>query len=373
MSVREIEAKSVLRRHKKVDSWFVSRYGMNLYRGCTHSCVYCDGRAEGYYVEGEFGRDVSVKVNAVEVLRRELDPARRRVPLKPGYIIVGGGVGDSYQPLEKRYKLCRRALEAIEIYNFPVHILTKSTLVERDGDILRRINQRRGAIVSFSFSSVNAEISSILEPGVPPPLDRLKAMARFKRMGIACGMFLLPVVPFITDSPTLMEEAVAAARDVAADFIIFGGMTLKAGRQRDYFLEAISRCYPQRAPKYGQIYTGSKWGEPTKDYAEPLYRTFNAIARKYRVPQRVPPSLYKDILDENDRVVVMLEHIDHLLKMEGKKSSLGYSAYAVSQLKQPLSMTDLSAVKGINKEAQGIISEILETGNSSQLEELLFG
>ena len=82
VNIREIEAKSILRKHKKIDSWFISRYGMNLYRGCTHNCVYCDGRAEGYYVDGEFGEDVVVKTNAIEILRRELDPKRKRVPLK---------------------------------------------------------------------------------------------------------------------------------------------------------------------------------------------------------------------------------------------------------------------------------------------------
>ncbi len=102
MSIKETEAKSILRKHKKIDSWFLSRYGMNLYRGCTHNCVYCDGRAEGYYVEGEFGKDVVVKVNAVEILKKELDPKRKRIPFKRGFILVGGGVGDSYQPIEKK-------------------------------------------------------------------------------------------------------------------------------------------------------------------------------------------------------------------------------------------------------------------------------
>ena len=99
MTIREIEAKSILRKHKKIDSWFISHYGMNVYRGCSHNCVYCDGRSEGYYVDGEFGEDVTAKVNAIEVLRRELDPKRKRTPFKRSFIMVGGGVGDSYQPI----------------------------------------------------------------------------------------------------------------------------------------------------------------------------------------------------------------------------------------------------------------------------------
>ncbi|HEC95623.1 MAG TPA: hypothetical protein ENI50_01200, partial [Euryarchaeota archaeon] len=81
MTIKEIEAKSILRKHKKIDSWFISHYGMNLYRGCAHNCVYCDGRSEKYNVDGEFGEDVTVKVNAIELLRRELKPKRKRTPL----------------------------------------------------------------------------------------------------------------------------------------------------------------------------------------------------------------------------------------------------------------------------------------------------
>jgi hypothetical protein len=149
-------------------------------------------------------------------------------------------------------------------------------------------------------------------------------------------------------------------------------MTLKEGRQKDYFLKAINKSFPQLASQYSQIYTGNKWGEPTRQYADPVYKTFNAVAKKYRIPQRVPPSFYSDILNENDKVVVMLEHLDHLLKIGGGKSSLGYAAYAVSQLKQSIRDTDISVIKAINREAQNTVTEILDTGTSIQLEKLLF-
>jgi DNA repair photolyase len=194
LTIREIEAKSILRKHKKIDSWFISRYGINLYRGCTHNCVYCDGRSETYYVDGEFGRDVTVKVNAIELLRRELDPKRKRVPFKRSFIVMGGGVGDSYQPLERKYELTRKALELMYEYNLPVHMLTKSTLIKRDIDILKKISEQSRAVVSFSFSSVDDKISAVFEPGVPPPDERLNTISFFKNDGIACGMFLLPVI-----------------------------------------------------------------------------------------------------------------------------------------------------------------------------------
>ena len=375
MTISEVEAKSILRKHKKIDSWFISHYGMNLYRGCTHNCIYCDGRSEGYYVEGEFGKDVAVKMNAVDILRRELDPKRKRTPFKRSFIMVGGGVSDSYQPIEKKYKLTQRALKVVYEYNFPVHMLTKSTLIERDIDILKEINERSRAIVSFSFSSVDDGISAVFEPGVPPPSRRLETIKRFKDAGIACGMFLLPVIPFVTDTPELIEAAVRKASEVGMDFIIFGGMTLKEGQQKDYFFNATKECYPGLAAKYKDIYSYSKWGEPSKEYSDNIDLTFNAIARKCRVPVRIPPVLYRDILSENDRVVVMLEHIDYLLKMHGEKSSLGYVAYSISQLNEPLSdmKGDLGKIKGVGDKTADIILEILQTGTSSLYEHLLLG
>jgi DNA repair photolyase len=373
VTISETEAKSILRKHNKIDSWFLSHYGMNLYRGCTHNCVYCDGRSEGYYVEGEFGKDVAVKVNAAEVLRRELDPKRKHTPFKRSFIMVGGGVSDSYQPLEKKYELTRRALEAVHEYNFPVHMLTKSTLIERDIDILKKINERSRAIVSFSFSSVDDGISAVFEPGVPSPSARLETIKRFKDAGIACGMFLLPVIPFVTDAPELIEDAVGKASEVGIDFIIFGGMTLKEGRQKNYFIDATKERYPDLAAKYKDIYSYSKWGELSKKYSDAINLAFNAIARKYKVPMRIPPALYRDILSDNDRVIVMLEHIDFLLKMRGEKSSLGYAAYSLSQVQEPLSnmRSELRKIKGVGEKTADIIIEILQTGTSSFYEQLL--
>jgi DNA repair photolyase len=373
MTIREVEAKSILRKYKKIDSWFISRYGMNLYRGCTHNCIYCDGRSEGYYVDGEFGEDVTVKVNAIEILRRELDPKRKRTPFKRSFVMIGGGVGDSYQPIEETYQLSRRALELVDEYNFPVHVLTKSTLIERDIDILKKINKKNRAIVSFSFSSVNDKISAIFEPGVPSPSERLKTLSFFKNKGIACGMFLLPVIPFITDTPELMEETIRRASEANLDFIIFGGMTLKEGRQKDYFFKTLRSKYPKLIGEYENIYQKNKWGEAAGEYYNSINLTFNRIANRHKMSKRIPLNLYKEILEENDLVVVILEHIDYLLKLKGRTSPYGYAAYSVSQLKESLlSMKrELKRINGVGKVTESIILEILRTRSSSYYKKLL--
>jgi DNA repair photolyase len=375
LTIKEIEAKSILRKHKKIDSWFLSRYNMNLYRGCTHNCVYCDGRAEGYYVEDEFGNDVAVKINALEVLRRELDPKRKRTPFKRGYVMVGGGVGDSYQPIEEKYELTRKTLALLSEKKFPVHILTKSTLVKRDVDILKKINENSKAIVSFSFSSTDEKLSRIFEPGVPSPRKRLETISFFKDKGIACGMFLLPVIPFITDTKEVMEKTIQDAQDAGVDFIIFGGMTLKDGKQKEYFLNVLQQYYPKLILEYQMIYQGSKWGEAIPDYYSQLHQTFNTLMKQYKIPKRIPPELYKVILSENDLVIVILEHLDYLLKLEGKKSPFGYAAYSLSQVQEPLStmLNKLDTIKGVGKTTENIIREILNTGSSTFYERLLKG
>jgi DNA repair photolyase len=371
--ITEITAKSIVRKHKRIESCFVTRYGMNLYRGCLHDCAYCDGRAEGYYVEGEFGRDVAVKVNAVDVLGRELDPKRRRKPLKPSYLLLGGGVGDCYQPPEERYCLARRALMLFHERGWPVHVLTKSTLVQRDMDLITAINRDRRAIVSFSFSTVDDKVAARFEPGVPPPSARLVALSRFRDAGVATGMYLMPVIPFVTDTPPMLEAAVRAARAIGVDFVVFGGMTLKDGRQREHFLRVLRRHYPERLHEYDIVYRGERWGNPVDEYYHSLNQLFSLLARRYRITPRIPPRLYRSILDENDRMVVMLDHIDQLMRQRGNTSPYGFAAHSITHLAVPLSSirSQIPGIKGVGPRVHKTILEILDTGRSELLSELM--
>ena len=347
---------------------------MNFYRGCEHNCSYCDGRSESYYVEGEFGKDIWVKINAIEVLNKELDPKRKRVPLKPCFMMLGGGVGDSYQPIEKKYKISRKALGLLYKYKLPVSILTKSTLIERDIDLIKKINEKNRAIVSISFSSTNEKISNIFEPNVPSPKKRLDTLKMFKKEGIACGMFLLPTIPFITDKIEIMDKTISDAKDAAIDFIIFGGMTLKEGRQKNYFLKEIRKCYPHLIPDYANIYKRNIWGSPSDEYQKTIHNTFNKLIEKYQIPPRIPPNLFIDILNENDKIIIILEHLDYLLKLKGLDSSYRWAANSISKLDKPISKIkdNLRSLNGVGPKTEKIILEILESGSCKYYEKLLY-
>ncbi|MBN2893480.1 MAG: radical SAM protein [Bacteroidales bacterium] len=373
--INETQAKSILRKHKKIDSWFLTHYGLNLYRGCIHNCAYCDGRSETYRVEGDFGKDIEVKTNAIEILTKELDPARKRSPMPKSYMMLGGGVSDSYQPVEKKYELARKTLELIHKFNYPVHILTKSTFVERDMDLIKKINQQSRAIVSYSFSSASDNISKALEPGVSSPSERLASIRKFKQNGIACGMFLMPIIPMITDNPKMIEDTLRKGKEAGIDFVIFGTMTLKEGRQKDYFMNVVDKFFPDFSTSFDILYEhNDKWGGVNPDYYTSASQIFDTIATKLRIPKRIPPYLYRNFLNKNDLVVVMLEHLDYLMKLKNRQNPYGYAAYKISQIDQEiknLSIKEISGINGIGPVTAKIIEEIIYSGTSKYLENML--
>ena len=152
-------------------------------------------------------------------------------------------------------------------------------------------------------------------------------------------------------------------------------MTLKEGIQKKYFFHTINKYYPNLVSNYTNIYKKNFWGIPDEEYQKSVHEIFNNISKKYRIPRRIPPYLFKDILSENDLVVVILEHIDYLLRLEGKKSSYKWAANSISKLTEPLSniKEKLREVNGVGPSTERIILEILEKGSSSYYEKLLIG
>ncbi|MBN1531613.1 MAG: radical SAM protein [Spirochaetes bacterium] len=373
-TIREAQVKSVLRTRKRVDSWFISIQGMNLYRGCSHDCAYCDGRAEKYRVEGDFGSVVEVKVNAVDLLRRELDPARKRKPPRRAYLMIGGGVGDSYQPAEAEYNLTRRTLELALEFGYPVHLLTKSSLVTRDIDLVAEIHRRSGALVSFSLSSADDGISRMIEPGASPPSERLWALACFRERGIPGGVFLLPTIPFVTDTVPVLRDTLRRIREAGADYLLFGSMSLKEGRQREHFFRILSSHFPDALKEYDSIYRGDPWGSPSMRYAMAAQERFNACAADLGIARRIPACFFSHILGENDLVAVVLDQLGYLLQSAGRRSRYGYISYQVSGLEEPVSaLPEGKGIKGAGHDEWQVIREILEDGTCRRYEELLRG
>ncbi|MCL2580152.1 MAG: radical SAM protein [Oscillospiraceae bacterium] len=239
--MKTISAKTIITRWKISAEWFGAEYNMNLYRGCNHGCIYCDSRSECYR-DSDF-ETVKVKENALQIVRDEL---RRKV--KTG-VIATGSMSDPYNPLEQELKLTRHALELINAYGFGVAIATKSPLVTRDIDILSEIKSHSPVIVKMTVTAGDA-LQKKIEPTAPGTSARFDALSQLSARGIYCGVLLMPVLPFITDSEANITGILEQASQAGANFVYPAfGMTLRAGN-REYYYDALDRDFPGLKEKY---------------------------------------------------------------------------------------------------------------------------
>ncbi|MGE5707546.1 MAG: SPL family radical SAM protein [Bacteroidota bacterium] len=245
-----IEAKSILSRTKNPDAWFGVVWNMNLYRGCQHGCIYCDSRSECYRIE-RFD-DVLVKSNAIPLLKKELSQKREINP------IGTGAMSDPYTPLEKEWNLTGRALALIADFGFPLHLITKSDLILRDLDTLKRMVF---ASVSFTLTTTDDALAAIVEPLAPPPSARLHAMRVLSEAGIYVGVLMMPVLPFLEDNEANILSIVERSAAAGARYIIpWFGMSLR-DRQREYYYQKLDEHFPglreRYEKKYGEDYNCS--------------------------------------------------------------------------------------------------------------------
>jgi DNA repair photolyase len=300
----ELEAKSVLRRSVIVDPWFLGRFGSNLYRGCEHGCTYCDGRAERYYVTGDFARDIQVKTNAVDLARSEL--ARMR---EPGLLFVGGGVCDAYQPAESHYGLARGLLQLCLEGHVPVHVLTKSSLVERDLELLAAINADTRAILSFSIASTDERHREVFEPGAAPLAERWRLLAAARTLGLATGVMAMPILPGLSDSPEAVAALVEKASAVGVDFLCYGGLTLRPGIQKEGFFAVLARSYPALLPGYRKLFQMDRSsGIPDTRYFQRLDGRCRIALARHGMPGRMPLRIFHGLVPTYTELSVLLEH-----------------------------------------------------------------
>lgn len=286
MNVREIQAKTLLSPTAHPDSWFGIKYTMNLYRGCTHRCIYCDSRSECYQIE-DFDGEVLVKANALDLLRQELAHKRIR-----GYIGTGS-MNDPYQPIERTVRLTGRALEIIAEFGFPVHILTKSDLVLRDLDVLLAINAAAGptgAVASFTVTAADDDLARKVEPGAPPSSARFHALETLAAAGIRTGVMLMPVLPYLEDNAANITAIVTRAHACGASHVVPGfGMTLR-DRQRAYYYAELDRLFPGLRATYERRYGGRYHADGQN--TPRLQALFDELAARYGLARGVAP--YQD-------------------------------------------------------------------------------
>ena len=225
--------------------------GMNLYRGCLHGCIYCDSRSTVYNMNHDF-EDVQIKENALILLE---DTLRRK---KKKCMIGTGSMTDPYIPLEKDLLYVRKSLALAEKYGFGFTLITKSDLVLRDIDILKRINEKTKAVVQMSLTTFDEELCRIIEPDVCSTYERYKALKELKKAGIPTVVWLCPILPFINDTKDNLSGILEMCFDAGVRGIIcFGmGLTLREG-SREYFYKKLDEHFPGMKMKYVRNYGNS--------------------------------------------------------------------------------------------------------------------
>lgn len=225
--------------------------GMNIYRGCLHGCIYCDSRSLCYQMKHKF-EDVEVKANAVGLLENTLRRKRNKC------MIGTGAMSDPYMPIEEKLGNMRKCLEVIERYGFGVTMITKSTKVLRDLDLLKKINEKSKCVVQMTLTTYDEYLCRIVEPNVETTYERFRALEILHDNGIPTVVWLCPILPFINDT----EENIRGILDYCVRAKVKGiinfdmGVTLRDGN-REYFYKKLDEHFPGLKEKYIRMYGNS--------------------------------------------------------------------------------------------------------------------
>ena len=278
MTFYEIRARSIINKVPGASRMPFS-WTLNPYRGCSHACVYCFARRTHEYLDLDAGLDfeskIVVKVNAPELLRKQLTSSR----WAGDHIAMGTNV-DPYQRVEGRYRLMPGILEALCDARNAFSILTKGTLVLRDLDLLREAAEVADVSVNISVGFIDEMLWRKVEPGTPAPRARLSVCRTLTDAGIGCGVLMAPILPYLTDSPDQLEATVWAIAAAGARSLTPLVLHLRPGA-REWYLAWLKREYPKLVPQYQELYRNGAYAP--KAYQRSISARVAQLARRYGV------------------------------------------------------------------------------------------
>lgn len=231
-----------------VKSILSAKNGMNLYRGCSHGCIYCDSRSKCYHIEHDF-EDIEIKANAIELLENALKRKRTKCMLGTG------SMTDPYIPLESEIGNVRKALALANQYGFGFTLITKSDRVLRDLDLLKSINDKTKCVVQMTLTTYDENLCKKIEPNVSTTKERVEVLKKLNEAGVPTVVWLCPILPFINDT----EENIRGILDYCIEANVYGvicfgmGLTLREG-SREYFYNQLDRLFPYMKEKYIRTY-----------------------------------------------------------------------------------------------------------------------
>jgi DNA repair photolyase len=291
ITFHEIRARSIINRVPAV-SRMSFQWTVNPYRGCSHACVYCFARKTHSYLDLDtglgFDSQIVVKINAPELLRRQLGSRR----WQGEHIAMGTNV-DCYQRAEGRYRLMPGIISALRDHANPFSILTKGTLILRDLDLIKQAAEVTDVGISVSVGFTDQELWRTVEPGTPAPERRLEVVRTFGEHGIGCGVLMAPVIPFLSDQPAQLRAAVRAIAASGATSVTPLVLHLRPGA-REWFMAWLGQHHPHLVPRYQRLYAEGSYAP--KWYQRRITRQVHELAEEYGIgpsraqtPRRIRP------------------------------------------------------------------------------------
>lgn len=273
----EVLAKSALNRVPGSSSMPFS-WTVNPYRGCSHACVYCFARGSHRYLDMDAGRDfdsqIVVKVNVAEVLGRELARPRwqrERVAL--------GTNTDPYQRAEGRYRLMPGIVRALASHGTPLSVLTKGTLLRRDLPVLAEAGERVRVDLAMSIAIGDHDLQQAVEPGTPTTRARLDTVAAAREAGLECDVFVMPILPYLTDAPAQLDRMLREIGEAGARSVVYGPLHLRT-HVKPWFFDWLEQHDRSLLPRYRALYPGSSSRAP-QAYRQELAARIRPLMRKY--------------------------------------------------------------------------------------------
>lgn len=267
---REYTAASALTKLKRRIPY---GWDLNIYRGCQHGCRYCYAMYSHAYLDSpDFFNEIHVKTNVAEILEKEL-----RSRLWRRDVINIGGVTDSYQPAETRYRLMPQVLKLLIKYRTPAIISTKSKLVLRDYDLIDELSRVTYVNIAATVTAMDEATREKLEPGSSMSAERFEVLSAFRKTNASTGLHVMPIIPCITDTEQNLDRMFEAANDCAVHYVLTGTLYLR-GRTRAHFLDFVKQEFPGESEKILALY---KTGSAGEEYKTRLYATVNRLRKKY--------------------------------------------------------------------------------------------
>ncbi len=282
MVFHEVIAKSALNRVPGASSMPFS-WTINPYRGCSHACVYCFARGSHRYLDFDTGKDfdsqIVVKVNIAQVLAREL----ARQGWRHEHVALGTNT-DPYQRAEGRYQLMPGVIDALAASGTPFSILTKGTLLRRDLPRLAEARDRTGVSLAMSIAIADPALQQAIEPGTPTTRTRLDTVAAARDAGFECEVFVMPVLPHLTDSVSQLTRLLHDIREAGASSVIYGALHLRS-HVKPWFYQWLEQHHPELVPRYHALYPGAN-ARASKAYRLELAARIRPLMRRFGLERR---------------------------------------------------------------------------------------